>query len=174
MQHQTADTKRRRRIAIAGLALALGVSTIAAPSILRAQSSPAASLRGTWLLSVTRSDGVVLQSLVTFLEGGDLLQDANSTAGQGIGHGAWAKSGDRQFTADFVFFRFDAPATRKYIGTREITEKIQLDAAGTTLQSMDIVQNFDATGNPDGPPLTSVVTGKRLYATGTTLTTPTP
>jgi hypothetical protein len=85
MQRQTANTKQRRLIAISGLALGIGVCTIAAPSILRAQGSPAADLRGTWLVSVTRSDGVVLQSLVTFLEGGAVLQDANSTAGQGLG-----------------------------------------------------------------------------------------
>jgi hypothetical protein len=161
-------------IAVSGLALAIGSSTIAAPSILRAQGPPAASLRGTWLGSVTRSDGVVLQGLVTFLEGGDALTEANTTAGRSLGHGAWTRTGDRQFTADFVWFRFDTPATRKYIGTREVTEKIQLDAPGTTYQSMDITQDFDANGKPEGPPTTAVVTGKRLYATGTTLAAQTP
>jgi hypothetical protein len=173
MQHQTATT-RRRGIAIAGLALALGISTIAAPTILRAQGSPSPSLRGTWLTSVTPSNGVVHQTLVTFLEGGDLLDESNSTLGRSLGHGAWTKTGDRQFTADWVFFQFDAPATRKYTGYWEITSKIQLDAAGMTLQSMDTVQRFDASGSPAGPPLTGVSTGKRLYATGNALPVTSP
>jgi hypothetical protein len=172
MQHQTASVKRRWRIAISGLALALGIGTLAAPSVLRAQRAPAASLRGTWLVSVTRSDGLVLHALDTFLEGGDMFVD--STTALSPGHGAWTKTGERQFTADFVLFRFDAPATRQYIGTTEVTSKIQLDPAGTTFQSMDTIQRFDASGNPDGPPLTSVVTGKRLYATGNALPVTSP
>jgi hypothetical protein len=168
MQPQTMNAKRRWGMALAGLLLAIGISTLSAPSILRAQGSAGPSLQGTWLATATPS------SLETCLAGGDVLEETNSPNSISLGHGAWVKTGERQFTAEFVKFRFDAPATRIFIGTLRITQKIELDTAGTTFHSASTIQRFDADGNPKEPPGSFTQTGTRLYATGASLPVTSP
>src|SRR5260370_32621786 len=170
---QTVNAKRRWGIAISGLALAIGISTLSAPAILRAQGKPAPSLQGTWLASVTLADGSTTLGLVTYMGGGDVLDENNSPRALSLGHGAWVKTGEGQFTTETVKFRFDAPATRLFTGTIRITVKIQLDTPDS-FHTTSTVQGFDAAGNPAGPPRTDPLTGKRLYATGSSLAATSP
>jgi hypothetical protein len=161
----SAKTNRRWLITLVCLALAIGIGTISSQSILQAQGAPADSLQGTWLASVTLPDGSNFLSLQTFMRGGDVLEENSSPRILSLGHGAWVKTGDRQFTVEFVKFRFDAPATRIFTGTSRITFKIQLDTPDS-FHTTSTVQGFDAAGNPAGAPRTDIVTAKRLYATG--------
>src|SRR5260370_951352 len=126
MQQQTVKTKRRWWIAISGLALAIGIGTISAPAILRAQGKPAPSLQGTWLSSVTLADGSTTLSLATFMGGGDVLEENSSPRALSLGHGAWVKTGEGQFTAEIVKFRFDPPAPPPSPATPQPTIHIHL------------------------------------------------
>lgn len=164
MHPKTATTNRRWPVTILGLALAIGISTIAAPSILRAQAKPGASLQGTWLSSVTLADGSTTLSLLTFLDDGNALEENNSPRILSLAHGAWMKTGEGQFSSDRVKFQFDAPATRLFTGTIRFAQKIQLDTPDS-FHSTTTRQLFDTAGNPEGPPLTDTATAKRLYAT---------
>ncbi len=140
-------------IAIPGLALALCITMLNPQANLRANppareeaSSTRQSLKGSWIVTVTREDQSTFLSLMTFTSGGGVLEESNTTSIRSLGHGEWVRTGNRQFARTFVFFRFDGP-TRGFIGTGRATANMRLGEDLNEFRAVARLERFDVNGN---------------------------
>lgn len=122
------------------------------------------SLTGNWMVTVTRVNpppGLApnFLTLVTYFEDGNLLHESNSADFNGAGRGKWERTGHREFTLSFTFFRFDSERT--YLGTRRVASTITLSPDGNEYQADSVGQDFDPSGNPQNTLLATGV-GRRL------------
>ena len=109
------------------------------------------TLAGNWMATLTRvnpASGQVSSflTLVTYFEDGNLLHESNSPDFNGTGRGSWKRTGPREFTLAFTFFRYDS--ARAYAGTRRITSTITLSRDGNEYEAESVGQDFDPSGNP--------------------------
>jgi hypothetical protein len=81
----------------------------------------------------------------TYFPGGAMLNSGSRTLFRSAGHGQWIRTGDRRFTATFVYFSFDA--TGKFTETDRVTENILLNEKGDEYAQVAIIQIYDADGN---------------------------
>ena len=133
------------------LAVAVLTSLASIPLLTRAdQTNEEKKLTGNWLVHATRLDplpgqAVTFLSLYTYFEDGNLLYEGNTVDILSTGRGNWQRTGPRQFTQSFIFFRFDA--TRNYLGTLRPTSTITLSEDGNEYHSETVGQVYDASGN---------------------------
>ena len=145
--------KRSKLVGTLALALGIGLGAVA-PRIAGVArggdlSSVGQQLEGTWITTVSRESGtpglpLVFTSLNTFLPGGALLETTAASMTRSPGHGQWLRTGDRQFTTTFVFFRFDAMGA--FIGTQRVTRNIRLNERLDEYRAVNFVEIFDAAG----------------------------
>ena len=122
------------------------------------------SLTGNWMVTVTRvnpppSLAPNFLTLVTYFEDGNLLHESNSADFNGAGRGKWERTGHREFSLSFTFFRFDSERT--YLGIRRVTSTITLSPDGNEYQADSVGQDYDPSGNPQKTLLATGV-GRRL------------
>jgi len=122
------------------------------------------SLAGNWMVTVTRVNpppglSPNFLTLVTYFADGNLLHESNSADFNGAGRGTWEKTGQRQFSLSFTFFRFDAERT--YLGLRRVASTITLSPDGNEYQADSVGQDFDPSGKPQNTLLATGV-GRRL------------
>ncbi len=129
------------------LAVAVLISLVSVPLLTRADGPhEKKALTGNWMVTVTPVPAAPpFLTLVTYFEDGNLLQESSGNTVRSTGRGNWKRSGHRQFTQSFVFFRFDA--ARTYLGTRVVTSTIALSEDGSEYQADSVGQNFDTSGN---------------------------
>lgn len=117
----------------------------------QADVSPATQqLDGSWLTIGFPAAGAppsVLPAagLETYLPGGAMLSSSSRTLFRTAGHGQWIRTGDRRFTATYVYFTFDA--TGKFTETDRVTENILLNEKGDEYAQVAMIQIYDADGN---------------------------
>ena len=127
--------------AILALAL-LGGQTMSAQN--------ANSIEGTWSVAVTVVDcttGVLIRnvrSLQMFSHDGTITETA-FTASRGISVGKWSRTGGKNFSDQFWFFRYTPNGT--FASLAEGLDAIKLSSDGSTFTSVGTVQDFDANGN---------------------------
>jgi hypothetical protein len=81
----------------------------------------------------------------TYFPGGSMLSSGSRTLFRSTGHGQWIRTGDRRFTATFVYFVFDPSG--KFTETDRITENILLNEKGDEYTQTAVIQMYDADGN---------------------------
>lgn len=154
-----------RRIAISlliGVAMTITVTVVGAQSkSTRLDAGAAAAsqknkLEGTWLATVTFSDGFQLKVLFTFMPGrsdneGTLI-DTNEfeltpnpicTPDQGV----WERTGDRDFIATHLTFCFDTTKGSVPAGTAKVRDSIRIGNRPDTFTGTQYVEVFDTAGN---------------------------
>lgn len=150
-----------RRSALSGpgklmVAAAVLFSLLTIPLLTRAddpngqEQNDKRTLTGNWMVTVTPvtlppAQPVPFQTLMTYFEDANLLQESSSNTVRSTGRGNWQRTGHGRFTQSIIFFRFDT--ARNYLGTRVITSTIVLSEDGRQYQADSIGQNFDASGN---------------------------
>jgi hypothetical protein len=112
-------------------------------------------LEGTWLATVSFSDGFELKVLFTFMPGKDenegTLIDTNEflLTPNPIGapdQGVWQRTADRSFIATHLAFLFDAEAGGPPAGTAKVRDSITLNDLGTQFTGRQYVEIFDPSG----------------------------
>jgi hypothetical protein len=133
--------------ALLGAAL-LGSSSAASAE---ADEEGRGTLVGTWLVAVKRPAPLPdILSLQTFTssnpdEGGEVLEESNSTAIASLKHGEWAPVGHRQFARTMIAFRFDAQ--RQYLGMAKVIATLELSRDGSRFVAQARVEFYDLNGN---------------------------
>lgn len=153
----------KRSVALVVLAVAamLAVGVVSAGASSRDESRE--TLAGAWLVTVDRGAAGPLKSLHTYARGGGFVETANAfpPAGRGPGHGAWRRTGDRQFATTELFFRFD-PQTGAFLGYLKLRSHVELGHGGDSFTAVTVAQALDANRNPLGPPRTDSATAERI------------
>ena len=126
-------------------AMAILVTVVSGWSSLSSAADAGQHLEGTWIVTVTREDGRTFLSLMTFTPNGEVLEETNTSTIRSLSHGEWVRTGDRQFTRTFIYFRFDGPM-RKFIGTGRATANMRLSEDLKEFRAVARVERFDAEG----------------------------
>jgi hypothetical protein len=112
-------------------------------------------LEGTWIATVTFTDGFELKVFFTFMAGKDenegTLIDTNEflLTPNPIGapdQGVWQRTADRSFIATHLAFLFDADAGSEPAGTAKVRDSITINDLGTQFTGRQYVEIFDASG----------------------------
>ena len=139
--------KKFRNRWLATISLAILAATFAAFS----QSSTAEpggttspELEGSWRVMVTPIGAPIPPFLTfsTFGRGGTFLE--STQPGQGPGHGAWQRTGARDFGVTFEKIVFGAGGT--VAGTLKVREAIRLSASGDSYAGDGTAEVFDPSG----------------------------
>lgn len=150
----------RKSLAILG-ALIATFSTITAAAALAGTPHPsphapsmsrAHALSGTWATKVQISDappGVPssFNALDTFEPRGGLVvsSSAPNPATRGLAHGNWTRTNHRNYTATFVWFRFDP--TGANIGTQRVQRAMHLSRNGERFSGTDVIEVIAPSGD---------------------------
>jgi hypothetical protein len=116
-----------------------------------ADLNPAAQkLEGTWLITVTRLNPPpnlppAFQSLMANLPGGAVIETSNTgRTNRGPAFGEWVRTGSRQFTTTFYFFRFAAGEV--YAGLTKVVRNVQLNEDLQTFRAVSVQEQYDPQG----------------------------
>jgi hypothetical protein len=110
-------------------------------------------IEGVWLLDVTLrncASGAPLfepfPTINTYHEGGTMSEHGSRMppAARNSGQGVWKQVARHRFTSRFLFQRFDPNGF--YLGTQEVTRKMELSNDGETLEIDAKVKIVDASG----------------------------
>jgi hypothetical protein len=125
-------------------------------SIIGAVPGQGKKLEGTWRVEVTLRNCQTgapirtIQALNTYLSGGAMLETGNSSPFRSPSHGVWQHTGGRNYTATFMFFRFNPDGTSA--GSQKVTRNIEVGEDGDTftatasVEILDVNDNLIATG----------------------------
>src|SRR5436853_2208820 len=117
---------------------------------------PKGRLEGTWLATVTFTDGFALKVLFTFMAGKDenegTLIDTNEflLTPNPIGapdQGVWQRTAERSFIATHLAFLFDSEDGGAPAGTAKVRDSITINDLGTQFTGKQFVEIFDVDGN---------------------------
>jgi hypothetical protein len=120
-------------------------------SVAPAQGGKAGKLEGTWRVEVTLRNCQTgapirtIQALNTYLDGGSMLETGGSSPFRSPSHGIWQHVGGRNFTATFLFFRFNPDGTPA--GTQKVTRNIEVGGDGNQFTATASVEIFDVNDN---------------------------
>ena len=116
---------------------------------------PKGRLEGTWLATVSFTDGFVLKVLFTFMPGQNenegtlidtneflLTPDPIGTPDQGV----WQRTAERNFIATHLAFLFNS-SDGSPAGTAKVRDAITINQLGTQFTGRQFVEIFDADGN---------------------------
>lgn len=112
-------------------------------------------LEGTWLATLSFTDGFELKVLFTFMAGKDenegTLIDTNEflLTPNPIGapdQGVWQRTADRSFIATHLAFLFDVENDSGPAGTAKVRDSITLNDLGTQFTGKQYVEIFDVNG----------------------------
>jgi hypothetical protein len=143
-------TKTMFLTAISGVVLAIMVSLTVTQAT---QGGEAEQLAGTWQVEVTQRNcqtGAAIRTypaLFTYVPGGSLLGTSTDTspALRTPAHGIWQHTGGRNFTATWIFFRFNPDGT--YAGTVQGTTNIEVGEGDNEFTATSSAEIRDVSGN---------------------------
>ena len=110
-------------------------------------------LEGSWVVRITGGQGTPdlpswYQANVTFSRGGGLVATITDPL-LSTGHGAWSKTGKRDFAVTIIFFQFDPDGN--FLGTLKARATLTVNDTSDTFTSDDYqFEFFDPDGNPTG------------------------
>jgi hypothetical protein len=113
--------------------------------------APVWRLTGTWVVTVTRENPPAnapptFESLMTFTSDGGMLETSNTgTTLRGPAHGAWTRTGPRQFETSMLFYRFN-PATGAFLGSQQVHRTMTLSRDQMRFTATSVAEQY----NPDG------------------------
>lgn len=120
-------------------------------AIVRSVPAQGKKLEGTWRVEVTLRNCQTgtpirtIQALNTYVSGGSMLETGNSSTLRSPGHGVWHHTGGRDYTATFMFFRFNPDGTPA--GSQKVTRNIEVGEDGDTFTATASVEILDINGN---------------------------
>jgi hypothetical protein len=121
--------------------LTLAVSMRSGPAETSAQGQ---GLEGSWMLATTFADGRQTRGLATYDSNGSYVF-STSNFFLSNGHGAWVRTGDRQFATTWVALRFDQ--TGAVIGTQRVRGQLTLGDTADSFSTRGQVELLDREGN---------------------------
>ena len=109
-------------------------------------------LEGTWVVSATvTGDPTVIRALITFSRNGEVIETPSTSVGISTGHGAWARTGNREFAITVVYLRRDEAdlfnGTSKVRSVFKIDETLDAGAARFETEVFDVDGNLLETFN---------------------------
>ena len=110
-------------------------------------------LEGSWIVTITGGQGTPdlpswYKAHVTFSRGGGLVATITDPL-LSTGHGAWSKTGKREFAITILLFQFDLAGN--FLGTLEARATLTVDDNSDTFDSDDYqFEFFDPDRNPTG------------------------
>jgi hypothetical protein len=111
----------KTRLFLLSLVLAAGIAGCALPGPTVARGGTAVEvdrgLVGAWIISANRASGVG-KNLLTFSSDGTFFRSGDTHPVYSGGHGAWKRTGEREFDATYIAFTFDQ--TGKWIGSNKV------------------------------------------------------
>ena len=112
--------------------------------------SQAGKLEGSWRADVTITNcaGVsvrTFQSLLTYVRGGSMLEQSNSTFFRSGGQGIWLHDGGVNFSTHFRFFLFNSSGVAT--GTSDVTKVIVLGPSDNEYTATTTSEIRDLNGN---------------------------
>jgi hypothetical protein len=154
-------TMRKTLVVLVSLLAALGTTAAATawangprPSANAPASAPDQSdheLNGTWATTVQLTDAppgapTSCNALDTFLTDGGLLvsSSAANPASRGLAHGTWTHLAHRNFTATFVWFRFDPSG--QPVGTQRVQRTMKVSRDGSSFTATDLIEVIAPSG----------------------------
>jgi len=127
-------------------ALAALVLLVIAAHTRLAVAQPGQMLEGSWIADVTnQATGARQITLYTFMSNGTLISSNRDHPTRGPGHGAWIRTGDREFAIIFVRIRFDADGS--FIGTQKLRGQVTLSEELDAFTSRSMNEFYDVDGN---------------------------
>ncbi len=144
---------------VSGVLLAAVVAAAPAETLPRkaAEAMGSQGLVGAWLVSSSRAggEGVVL---VTFSSDGTFFRSGDTHPTLSVAHGAWKRTGDRQYDGTYVALRFDD--NKKYVGTQRT--RIRITQSGDDeFTGLAKVSVLDASGKEEKTSETKLA-GRRI------------
>ena len=143
----------RRGTVLAAISLASLVAVAAAAFGVMSASADgrgwgAQKLVGSWMVAVDRGPALpALKSLQTFTSGHGVVEIANGGAtARSPSHGAWERTGRREYATTIVFFRYD-PAGGAYLGTVKVRRTLVLAPDGQSFTAVSVGELRDPAGN---------------------------
>jgi hypothetical protein len=136
----------------AALAAIVGTIMLVAPDLARAQMNGSAQkLDGTWLVTITRIDpppGVppTFLSLQMYMQSGEVIETSNTgRTNRSVGLGEWVRTGNREFTNTFWYFRFNPGET--YAGLTKVIRNIRVSEDQRRFRAVSIQELYDTAGS---------------------------
>lgn len=111
----------------------------------------ASDLEGTWRVQVTVRDCQTrvpirtILALNTYLREGSMMETGSGSFMRSPSHGTWHDTGHRNFTATFIFFRFNSDGTPA--GTQKVTRNIIVGPNPDEFNAVAAIEIFDVSGN---------------------------
>ena len=110
-----------------------------------AAAQPGQILEGSWLDDVTNAETGARQiTFYTFTSDGGLISSNRDHPTRGPAHGAWIRTGDRQFAITFVRLRFATDGT--FIGMQKLRGTITLNESLDEFDSVARNEFYDVDG----------------------------
>jgi hypothetical protein len=131
-------------LATAGSA-ALAGAVLAGPGPERAEAQAGESIVGTWFSVVQRVSGGPLINLQTFNADGTANATSTDHPTRSPAHGAWTRTGDRQYAYTTLRLLFDKDGT--YTGIQQIRGDLTVSQDGGSYTSQAQADFYDAAGN---------------------------
>jgi hypothetical protein len=111
----------KTRLFLLSLFLVLGLAGCGSPGPPAARNGAAVEgergLVGAWIITANRARGVG-KNLLTFSSDGTFFRSGDTHPVYSGGHGAWKRTGDKEFDATYIAFNFDQ--TGKWIGSNKV------------------------------------------------------
>lgn len=124
---------------------AASVTTFTGTTRLNAASPPGQVLNGSWMSTVDREPLPPLVTLLTITSDGSMVQTNTSHPTEGPAHGAWIRTGERQFA--IVLWRLIFDENGSFVRTQKISGTRNLNEALDELVGDSLVEEFDLQGN---------------------------
>jgi hypothetical protein len=160
-KEKTMKSSARRIVSILIAAFLLSVSGAFAQSLLPPVAVPANnSITGSWQVNSTPDGAPPFRGLITFSEGGGMIASAqgdnliNAGSLATPGHGAWSRTGNREFLFTFVQILYNADG--EHDGMIRIRHTATMNKSGNawtgqlTLEVFDPGDNLVFTGTGSG------------------------
>jgi hypothetical protein len=138
-----------RRAALGRLVGGGGVAALLAAVGLRRHAAAKgyglpAGLAGSWKSLIIVADRPPLTTLITFISDGTLIQTSSDHPTRSPGHGAWAQTGERDYTFSFERLVFDAAGT--FTETQKASARLTLAEDGDAYTGEITSEFFDLAG----------------------------
>ncbi len=136
------------RLFLLSLVLAVSVAGCALPgstvALEGAAVEPGRGLVGAWIITANRTNGVG-KNLLTFSSDGTFFRSGDTHPVYSGGHGAWKRTGDKEFEATYIAFNFDQSG--KWTGSNKVRIHIVQSPGGNEFTAETKATVFDLQDN---------------------------
>ena len=138
----------KTRLFLLSLFVAAGVAGCAppGPTVVREGAAIEADrgLVGAWIITANRTNGVG-KNLLTFSSDGTFFRSGDTHPVYSGGHGAWKRTGDKEFEATYIAFNFDQSG--KWTGSNKVRIHIVQSPGGNEFTAETKATVFDLQDN---------------------------